>query len=306
MALEQAKADMDRVAIQLESEIPARAGRRTNLELYGDQFINEAGPVFLSLSVAVGFVLLIACANVANLLLARASSRQGEIAIRASLGAGTARLLRQLFTESILLALLGGAAGLALSVGAGWMIGASLPEDMLRVATPAAGPLDTRVLGFTLLASLLTGVLFGLAPAWRLTSANLQDSLKGGGLQTSASAGRSRLRSLLVVSETALSILLLIGASLFIRSFLNIVGVDPGFTEEGVLTVRLPLPESTSDGTKFQRPQCTSVIAPIITGMFSAAPIRVAKSEIASLRKPPSRTSNPPPVSAAATRTTSR
>ena len=277
VTLEQSVADMDRVAIHLESENPARAGRRANPERYGDQLINQAGPVFLFLSVAVGFVLLIACANVANLLLARASSRQGEIAIRASLGAGKARLLRQLFTESILLAVLGGAAGFALSVWANWLLSVSVPDDILRITTSGGGLLDTRVLGFTLLASLLTGVLFGMAPAWRLTGADLQESLKGGGLQTSAGAGRSRLRSVLVVSETAMSVLLLIGAGLFIRSFLNVVQVDPGFTKEGMLTVQLALPEATYDDADSQRLFFQQVVQRVgaLPGVEAAAAVNV-------------------------------
>jgi len=254
VTLAQAQADMDRAAAQLEIDRPeTRAGRRVAMERYGDQLINVAGPVFLMLTVTVGLVLLIACANVANLLLARASSRHGEIAIRAALGAGRARLLRQLFTESMLLALLGGGVGLGLAVWGGWLFAASLPPDLVRVGIVRNVGIDTRVLGFTFFASLATGVLFGLAPAWRMTGANLQDSLKGGGLQASAGVGRGRLRSLLMVGETALSILLLIAAGLVIKSFLNVVDLDPGFAKERVLTARLALPEGTYGEADSQR-----------------------------------------------------
>ena len=281
VTLEQAQADMDRVAMQLETERPeTRAiGRRVTIERYGDQVMNMPGAaaVFLLLMVTVGFVLLIACANVANLLLARASSRHGEIAIRAALGAGRARLLRQLFTESILLALLGGAVGLGLAFWGGWLLAASLPRDVIRTGILGQQMIDTRMLGFTFFASLATGVLFGLAPAWRMTATDLQDALKGGGLQASAGVGRNRLRSLLVVSETALSILLLIVAGLVIKSFINILDVDPGFNKARLLTVRLALPEQSYGEADLQRRFFQELVERVeaLPGVEAAATVNV-------------------------------
>jgi predicted permease len=193
----------------------------------------------LALLVAVGFVLLIATANVANLLLARASAREREMAIRAALGASRRRIVRQLLTESLLLAAAGGALGLLLAV---WGL------DLLVALGPANFPrlrevgIDRGVLGFTAAVSLTSGLFFGLVPALQTARADLNESLKEGGRGSTEARGRQRLRALLVVSQTALALMLLVGAGLMLRSFARLQRVDPGFNPEGVLAVPLTLP----------------------------------------------------------------
>jgi len=187
-------------------------------------------------------VLLIACANVANLLLARASARQKEMALRAALGAGRARLVRQLLTESLILALAGGLLG--------WLL-AYWGVDALRALAPAGTPridelhLDPLVLAFTFGVSALSGLFFGLAPSWHIARTDLRETLNEAGRGTSAAAGSRHLRSGLVVSELALATLLLVGAGLLIRSFSRLLDVSPGFQTQRLLTMELSLPEKT-------------------------------------------------------------
>jgi len=250
--LDAARADMDTIAVRLERAYPkTNSGNRVALALLEQSIVQGIQPVLLVLSAAVGFVLLIACANVAGLLLARASARSREIAIRRALGAGRRRLLRQVLTESSLLGLIGGALGLVL---AAWL------TDVLLALVPASVPriddvrLDAPVLAFTLLLSLLTGLLFGLVPAWQSGRAGVAESLKEGSRGSSAGRRQQRFRSLLVVSEVALSLLLLIGAGLVARSFLRLRDVDPGFRPDHVVSAQLSLPQAAyPDDTAVRR-----------------------------------------------------
>jgi putative ABC transport system permease protein len=208
------------------------------------EILGTIRPALLLIFGAVGFLLLIACANVANLLLARAEGRQREMAIRAALGASRWRLARQLLTEGLLLAGGGGVAGLGLAWVGVRALAAYDPAGLPR--TGAVG-IDTRVLAFAAVLALLTTAVFSLVPAWRASRLDLTDSLKEGGLQGTAGAARQRLRRLLVVVEMALAVVLLVGAGLMIRSLQALERIDVGFRPEGVLTLRLSLPSAPYD-----------------------------------------------------------
>ena len=191
---------------------------------------------------AVLFVLFIACANVANLQLMRAASRHREMAVRLSLGANRWRLMQQLMTESLLLALAGGALALFLSVWAVDAFAAGIPTNLAKYVSGLKElHISWSVFAFTLLVSVLTGIGSGLAPALLLTRANLNEALKEGALSTT-DVGRNRARSLLVIAEVALSLVLLVGSGLMIRSFMRLLDVKPGFSSGNVLTMELSLP----------------------------------------------------------------
>jgi putative ABC transport system permease protein len=224
--LAQAQAEINAIAGRIELADRRISGLTFPMQPLREAMVGDARPALLVLFGAVSLVLLIASVNVANLLLARATAREREMAVRLGLGAGRSRLLRQLLTESGILALAGGAAGIAVAAGG---------IELLRVWNPGNLPriedvrLDAGVLGFTLLVSLLTGVLFGLAPALQSSRADLAESLKQGGRGSSASPGRRRTRAVLVVSELALSLVLLAGAALLVRSFVRLQQVETGF-----------------------------------------------------------------------------
>jgi putative ABC transport system permease protein len=222
--------------------VPNPEGHAMVVKSLQEEVVGDVRVALLILLGAVGLVLLIACANVANLLLAKAESRQMEIAVRTALGAGRRRLFRQFMTEGLMLALAGGAVGLLLgSLGLAALL-ASSPDSLPR--SDAIG-LDPGVLLFTLGLSVLTGVLFGLAPLLHLSHRATSATLKDGAQRSSASAGRQRLRRLLVVSEVAMAVVLVIGSGLLLRSFAALQDVDPGFDAEGLLTFQLHLPAAT-------------------------------------------------------------
>ncbi len=245
VSLPQAAAEMETITARLRQQFPESNNNRFNkvVSLHR-HLIGETDTMLWLLLGAVTFVLLIACANVANLLLANAAGRQKEIAIRTALGASRFRVVRQLLTESALLALTGGAVGLLLSVWGVPLITKLLPREFPRLNEIQ---MDWRVLGFTLAASVLTGVLFGLAPAFHITKFGVQDAMKESSHGSGGSVHRSRLRHALIVAEVALSVVLLAGAGLLFRSFMQLQSVNAGFTPDQVLTARL-----TASGEKFQ------------------------------------------------------
>jgi putative ABC transport system permease protein len=243
LGLEQARADMDVVSQRIIEKNPGYPYREFNFRVLTipllEQQIGDIKTALWVLMSAVGLVLLIACANVANLLLVRASSREREIAVRQALGVSRSRLIQQLLTESAMLALMAGVIGLFLGYWALRLLTALSATSFPRIVEVH---MDLRVLAFTLLVSLGTGILFGLAPAFSSRHVT-HDALKEGGRGGTAGAGSQRLRGTLVVAEIALSLTLLVGAGLLIRSFLRLQEVDTGFRPEGVLTMRISLPE---------------------------------------------------------------
>ena len=245
VSIEQARADMAEVTRNLAAAFPDdNKGVGASLVPLRQEMLGDIQPILLVLFAAVGFVLLIACVNVANLLLARSTGRSREFAIRTALGAGRGRILRQLLTESVLLALMGGALGLAL---AQWSTQAALkhlPADMPRAASVG---LDWRVLVFTAAVSLVAGMLFGLAPALKTRTVDLQSTLKEGG--RGASTSRHRAHSIFVMAEMAMALVLLVGAGLMIRTMKELWSIDLGFRAENVLTFGTTLPPAMLNAT---------------------------------------------------------
>ena len=238
LSLQTVNAELATIAKQIEREHPddnAKVGAFA--APLREHLAGDIRPAILVLFGAVCFVLLIACANIANLLLARASGKRRELAMRLTLGASRRRIVGQMLTESLLLAIVAGAIGLALSIWATQFLSSLVPAGI----APLGGSLDARVFLFTAVVSIVTGILFGVIPALRVSSLSLVTSLKDGGGRGSVGSGGQRLRDVLVVSEVALAIVLLTGASLMIRSFENLAHLDPGFRADHVLVMRTPI-----------------------------------------------------------------
>ncbi len=240
VTIEQAQREMDTIGARLAQQYPEfNKTWGVNVVPLRTQFTGEIRRPLLILLGAVGFVLLIACANVANLLLARASARRKEIALRAGLGASRWRIVRQLLTESVLLSVIGGTLGVLVAWwGTKALVALSPPAliDLQRVS------LNLPVLGFTLGLAVLTGVVFGLVPAWEATRFDLHDSLKEGGKNVGGGASGHRVRNVFVITQVALALVLLVGAGLLVRSLKRLQSVDPGFNSQNLLTVRVSLP----------------------------------------------------------------
>jgi putative ABC transport system permease protein len=240
VTLSQAQAELSALAESLAKTYPQdNEGMGIKLDKLQEFIVTEIRPALLVLLAAVGFILLIACANIANLLLARGAARQKEVAVRAALGAGRARLVRQLLTETVSLGIIGGILGLLIAL---WGIEILLSLNPNNLPGGFKIDVDLRVLGFTLAISVVTGILFGLVPAIQLSKPDLLRILKDG--TRGNSDGSGRLRGLFIVSQVALSLVLLIGAGLLVKSFYRLLNVDPGFNPENLLTMEYRLPQN--------------------------------------------------------------
>ena len=239
---EAAEEELRVVARRLEEAYP-EDNRGRGIQVIGlhESVVEDIRPALLVLLGAVGFILLIACANIANLLLARGAARHKEMALRSALGASRARLLRQLLTETLLLALVGGAAGILL---AQWGVDALLALNPAELPAPQGVRLDARVLAFSLGLSALAGFIFGVVPALQLSKVDVGSALKEGGRSAGEGSQRSRLRGAFVVSQVALSLVLLVGAGLLLNSFYRLLNVSPGFDPRNLLTMEYRLPRN--------------------------------------------------------------
>jgi putative ABC transport system permease protein len=237
-----ARAELGTITSQLQKQYPdTNTGWGAIVEPLSEAIVGNVRPALLVLLGSVAFVLLIACANVANLLLARASERQREVAIRLAMGAGRPRLMRQLLTESAVLGLLGGVCGLLIALWGTDLLVAAGQDNLPRFREVSV---DGRVLAFTFGLSLLTGLVFGVVPALQASRPNLNETLKEGGRGTTSGRSRSRLRNVLVIGEIALALILLTGAGLMLKSFLRLSSVDPGFRTDHLLTMDVALPDA--------------------------------------------------------------
>lgn len=253
VSLARAQSDLNGIAFVLRDQYPEANARKTAVRLIAlrDELVGDYRTALLALFGAVGLILLVACANVANFLLARASAREKEIAVRAALGAMRGRLVRQFLTESMVLALFGGVLGVSLAWWGTKLLIALSPSDLPRAKDIS---LDPVALGFTLILSILAGLLVGLFPALHTSKVGLCEHLKEGGRGSSSVSVKSRLRSLLIVGEIAVSLILLIGAGLLIQSFLRLQRVNPGFNEQNLLLLRMALPRE-----RYSKPEAVSV-----------------------------------------------
>lgn len=270
VTLEQARAEMDTIGARIARDYPdSNKGWGVTIDRFSETLVGKQlrESLYVLLG-AVGMVLLIGCANLANLALARGTAREREVAIRSSLGAGRFRLVRQFLTENVLLSVCGGVLGL----GIGYLTMAGLKAAVPPFSFPRESTIgmDTRVLSFTLVLSVLTGILFGLVPAVQSTRPNLAGSMKEGGRGTSSGGARQRVRGALVVAEVALAFVLLTGAGLLIRSFFEMQQVNPGFDPTNVVTAGLPVPEK-----RFPDPtQLRSYLRQIMDGIQALPGVR--------------------------------
>jgi predicted permease len=273
---QQAQADLNVMASRIREKDKRGESFGMHITLLQDEVVGDVRRALLVLLGSVGLVLLIACANVANLLLARGSSRQKEIAVRTAMGAGWAQIARQLLTESVLLGALGGLVGLGVAQMSLFVVRAMNPGNIPRLEDIG---INGSVMAFTFGVSLLTGILFGLAPVWRALKVDLNTSLKAGGRAGQADGGllarRHRLRGLLVISELALSLMLLIGAGLLVRSFVRLEAVPPGFSPDHVLTMQVSV-----DGPKYQDQRQRAAFYREVERRISAVPGVVAQGQI--------------------------
>ncbi len=264
VTLEQARADFNALVERLRPLHPDQADHGAEVVSFHERLTGWHRPALLALLVAVGLVLLIACVNVANLLLSRAARRQRELAIRAALGANRGRLVRQMLTESVLLALLGGMAGILLGYWGARLLVRMSPEEMPRLGEIG---LDATVLEFSLAVSLLTGLLFGLAPALQAGRRALHESRKEGGRSAGAGRAGNRVRSALVIAEVALSLVLLSGAGLLLRSFQRLLEVEPGFRADNLVVMHLNFAHP-----KYNQPEAAPLLVQQLLERLEAAP----------------------------------
>jgi putative ABC transport system permease protein len=265
VTLAQAQAEMDVIGAKLEQQYPDTNTRKgVKLLPYHNDLVHDYSEALWLILGAVGCVLLIACANVANLLLARATARYKEIAVRVALGANRSRVIRQLLTESLLLALGGGLLGLLLAWWGTEALVKLIPADVPRLAEIK---LDRWVFGFTLLVSLVTGIVFGLAPALQASKVELTEAMKEGARAAGASGGRTRLRSALVVAELAIALVVLIGAGLLLQTFRKLQQVDLGYDTSHVLTASVELPEA-----RYPKPEQATVFYQTLLERVKALP----------------------------------
>ncbi len=271
VTLQQAQAEMSTIAARLAQQYPEENLRVGSVvTALQEQVVGDIKPALLVLLGAVGFVLLIACANVANLLLARAAARQKEIALRLALGAGRSRLTRQFLTESVLLAVTGGAVGLLLSIAGLRVLKTFIPDT---ISQAQAISIDAKVLVFTGLVALVTGIIFGLAPAMQVSHLDINDTLKEGGRDAAGGTRGNRIRALLVIGEIAVSFVLLMGAGLLINSFMHLRNLHPGFRANHLLTMKIPLSEVKYPDKERRSPFYAEVLRRVqaLPGVQSAA-----------------------------------
>jgi predicted permease len=271
VTLKQARVEMETIAARLAQQYPEENKRISCVvNPLHEEVVGDIKPALLVLLGAVGFVLLIACANVANLLLARAAVRQKEIALRLALGASRSRLTRQFLTESVLLAILGGGVGLMFAFAGLRILTAFIPDTISQAESIG---IDGKVLLFTALVAVVTGLIFGLAPAAQASNFSLNETLKEGGRDAAGGSKGVRLRGLLVIAEVAVSFVLLIGAGLLISSFLHLRNLDPGFRADHLLTAKIDLPELKYPDREHRIPFFDDVIRRVsaLPGVQSAA-----------------------------------